>query len=108
MALANHSTVFFSLEDYKSCIMDINLCLKADYPEHSKSKVLIHKAKCIKEMGDFTEMRKTLMDAQEASNGLAETVEEKYSKTINDLLLPEIEKITPAADTEVAPTLPCN
>lgn len=57
--------------------MDINFCLKANYPTHLKPKVLIRKAKCFKEMGEFTKMRQTLMEALDALDGLAEVVEGK-------------------------------
>ncbi|XP_064096337.1 SET and MYND domain-containing protein 4-like [Macrobrachium nipponense] len=49
LGYANRSAIFFSLKDYKRCLVDIDLALKYGYPNHLRSKLIERKERCVKE-----------------------------------------------------------
>lgn len=52
---ANRATCFLNMREYEKCLIDINLAVKAKYPEHSMPKLMKRKADCIKWMKKHVE-----------------------------------------------------
>ena len=57
LAFANRSALFFRQENYAGALNDTKLAIKCGYPKHLKYKVYQRQAKCLSELGDFTQAK---------------------------------------------------
>ncbi|GLV34511.1 SET and MYND domain containing class 4 member 3 [Carabus blaptoides fortunei] len=64
LALGNRSAVFFDLESYKECLLDIQTILRSEYPEHLLFKVYMRQSKCFLQLNSYFEATKSLKKAQ--------------------------------------------
>lgn len=56
-AYANRATCFLNMEEYEKCLKDIDLAMKAKYPEHLMPKLKKRKADCLKFMKKNTTVK---------------------------------------------------
>ncbi|XP_023335424.1 SET and MYND domain-containing protein 4 [Eurytemora carolleeae] len=63
LALANRSALFFRQGNSQQCLKDTQLALKSGYPVHLQYKLLQRHAKCLCELGMFTEAKSFFSEA---------------------------------------------
>lgn len=67
MAYANRSLCFLKLKMYKKCLIDIELAIKSNYPEHLMPKLKLRRADCVQLMETTEEFRELWPKSQLSS-----------------------------------------
>lgn len=60
LAYANRAACFLNMKMYDECLIDIDLAIAADYPEHLMPKLEERKAKCLNEMQENPQLQRKL------------------------------------------------
>lgn len=70
MAFANRSAALFRVEDYDSCLLDIEDAIAYEYPSDMKSKLLIRKAQSLSSIGKTENAKQVLNDLIQSLNDI--------------------------------------
>ncbi|XP_063881235.1 SET and MYND domain-containing protein 4-like isoform X2 [Scylla paramamosain] len=84
LALANRSAVLYHLEQYRHCLTDIDLALKADYPPSLTYKVLDRRGQCLLKLRQYRAAFEAFKEAAQALSA-ADLNEKKLTVWEKDL-----------------------